>query len=90
VRVPLTERQRAILEFERTWWTQDEEKDLLIRRRFACAPTTYYEELNEVLQDPDAVVADPLVVRRLVRLRERRVRARLDGSGAQASGGSAQ
>lgn len=88
MRVPLTERQRAILEFERTWWTLDGEKDVLIRRRFACAPDTYYDELNQVLHDPEALVADPLVVRRLHRLRDRRLRARLDGSGSQASGGS--
>lgn len=83
----LTERQRAILEFERTWWTLDGDKDLLIRRRFACAPDAYYDELNQVLHDPDALTVDPLVVRRLMRLRDRKRRARLDGSGAEASGG---
>jgi len=80
----LTDRQHAILEFERTWWTMDGEKDLLIRRRFACAPDAYYEELNGVLEDPTALAADPLVVRRLMRLRDRRLRARLDASGTQA------
>ena len=90
VQVPLTERQRAILEFERTWWQHDEDKDVLIRRRFACAPSTYYDELNGVLQDPDSMTADPLVVRRLVRLRDRRLRARLDGSAVDVSGGSGQ
>jgi len=81
----LTERQQAILEFERTWWTMDGEKDLLIRRRFACAPTAYYDELNQVLDLPEALAADPLVVRRLVRMRDRRRRARLDGTGTEAS-----
>ena len=50
----LTDRQCAILEFERTWWTLGEEKELLIRRRFACGPDAYYDELNEVLHDPDS------------------------------------
>lgn len=85
VRMALTDRQQAILEFERTWWTMDGEKEALIRRRFACAPETYYEELNQVLEDPDALSVDPLVVRRLMRLRDRRHRARLDGSAASAS-----
>ena len=80
----LTDRQHAILEFERTWWTMDGEKDLLVRRRFACAPDAYYEELNQVLEDPAALEADPLVVRRLMRLRDRRLRARVDGSGTEA------
>jgi hypothetical protein len=84
----LTERHLAILEFERTWWTLDEEKDLLIRARFACAPDAYYEELNRVLDDPEAMAADPLVVRRLVRLKDRRHRARLEGSGSELSGGA--
>jgi len=83
----LSERQRAILEFERTWWTVDEEKDLAIRRRFACAPDAYYEQLNEVLHDPDALAVDPLVVRRLLRLKDRRRRARLEGSTSEAHGG---
>ena len=81
----LSNRQLAILEFERTWWTMDGEKETLIRRRFACAPDAYYEELNQVLEDPEALVADPLVVRRLMRLRDRRLRARLDGPGTEAS-----
>ena len=81
----LTDRQQAILEFERTWWTMDGEKDLLIRRRFACAPDTYYEELNQVLDSPDALAVDPLVVRRLMRLRDRRRRSRLDGASSEAS-----
>lgn len=82
VGMALTDRQQAILEFERTWWTMDGEKEVLIRRRFACAPETYYEELNQVLEDPDALSVDPLVVRRLMRLRDRRLRARIDGSAA--------
>jgi hypothetical protein len=85
VRMGLSNRQLAILEFERTWWTMDGEKETLIRRRFACAPDAYYEELNQVLEDPEALVADPLVVRRLMRLRDRRLRARLDGPGTEAS-----
>ena len=74
----LTDRQLAILEFERTWWTMDGDKDTLIRRRFACAPDAYYEELNQVLDHPGAREADPLLVRRLLRLRDRRVRARIE------------
>jgi hypothetical protein len=81
--VSLTERQRAMLDLERTWWTLDRERDLAIRERFACPPETYYRELNELLDDPDALDYDPLVVRRLRRLRDRRRRARLDGTGEQ-------
>lgn len=81
----LTDRQQAMLEFERTWWTMDGDKEVLIRRRFACSPATYYDELNQVLDLPEALAADPMVVRRLLRMRDRRLRARLDGASTEAS-----
>jgi Protein of unknown function (DUF3263) len=88
VRVALTDRERAILDFERAWWTQDGPKDQLIRERFQCSADTYYQELNQVLAHPDALAYDPLVVRRLLRLRDRRRRARLDSAAAAASEGN--
>lgn len=75
----LTERQTAIIEFEATWWMQDEVKETAIRARFACSTEEYYQELNQLLDHPGALEVDPLVVRRLRRQRERRRRARLDG-----------
>lgn len=75
----LTERQRAMLEFERTWWTMDDSRELLLRARFSCSTEDYYQELNQLLDHPGALAFDPLVVRRLRRQRERRRRARIDG-----------
>ena len=75
----LTERQRAMLEFERTWWMEDDSRDLLLRARFSCSTEDYYQELNQLLDHPGALAFDPLVVRRLRRQRERRRRARIDG-----------
>lgn len=75
----LTERERALLDFEGNWWTLDDAKDELIRARFSCSLDEYYQELNRLLEVPAALAHDPLVVRRLLRLRDRRRRARLDG-----------
>lgn len=75
----LTEREIAIIEFEATWWMQDEDKAPAIRARFACSVEEYYQQLNLLLDHPGALSVDPLVVRRLRRQRERRRRARLDG-----------
>lgn len=75
----LSERERAIIEFEGTWWMHDEARDLMIRARFACSAEEYYQELNQLLDHPGALSVDPLVVRRLRRHRERRRRARIDG-----------
>ncbi|MCU1400437.1 MAG: hypothetical protein JWN62_3546 [Acidimicrobiales bacterium] len=76
--IELTERERALLDFEGGWWTFDEAKDSLIRARFACSLDEYYQELNRLLDVPAALDHDPLVVRRLIRLRDRKRRARLD------------
>lgn len=84
----LSEREMAILDFERAWWTLDSPKDTLIRERFQCSSSDYYQELNLVLQHDDALAYDPLVVRRLHRLRDRRRRARLDGGSAAGSEGT--
>ena len=78
--IELTERERALLEFEGSWWTLDDAKDTLIRARFACSLDEYYTELNRLLESPSALAHDPLVVRRLLRLRDRRRRARLEGA----------
>ena len=76
----LTEREQAILDFERGWWTGAGVKDLMLRERFNCSADDYYNELNRLLDSPEALAYDPLVVRRLQRARERRRRMRLDGT----------
>ena len=54
-------------------------KETAIRERFELSPTRYYELLNELLETDDAMGYDPLVVRRLRRLRDRRRRQRFEG-----------
>ena len=75
----LTDRDRAILDFERSWWTESGPKDTAIRERFELSGTRYYQLLTELLDDPDALEYDPLLIRRLRRMRERRRRARVEG-----------
>lgn len=75
--VALSDEERAILDFERTWWTEDGPKEMLIEERFGFAADRYYQALNGLLERPEALAHDPLVVRRLLRLRERRRRLRL-------------
>lgn len=75
----LTERERSILEFERSWWTEPGPKELAIRERFDLSATRYYQLLAELVDSDDALEYDPLVIRRLRRMRERRRRARFEG-----------
>jgi hypothetical protein len=79
VPMALTERDRAILDFERSWWTEAGPKDAAIRERFELSGTRYYQLLAELIDDPDALEHDPLLVRRLRRVRDRRRRARIEG-----------
>ncbi|MDG1463584.1 MAG: DUF3263 domain-containing protein [Acidimicrobiales bacterium] len=74
----LTQRDRDILDFERSWWSATAPKDVQIRERFELSATRYYQVLGEMLDTDDAMAYDPLVVRRLQRQRDRRRRARLE------------
>jgi hypothetical protein len=78
----LSDRDRAILDFERSWWLETGPKEVAIKARFELSPARYYQVLNELLESPDAIAYDPLVVRRLRRLRERRRRARFESRSA--------
>jgi hypothetical protein len=82
----LTDRDRAILDFERSWWHHSGPKESLIQERFELSADEYYEVLGQLLESPEAYEHDPLGVRRLRRLRDRRRRAR-QGAAAQAEPG---
>jgi hypothetical protein len=74
----MTDRDRAIIEFERTWWSEDSSKESMIRERFELSTTRYYELLADLIDSDEAYEYDPLVIRRLRRLRDRRRRARFE------------
>ena len=74
----LTPREHAVLDFERRWWTEPGPKDLRIRERFDISPAQYVDELRALVERPEALEAEPLVVRRLRREAQRSVRTRVD------------
>lgn len=82
----LTERDRAILEFERSWWSEGGPKEALIVERFELSASRYYQILGELLDSDAAYAHDPLVVRRLRRQRDRRRRARGASAAPTATG----
>ena len=73
----LDERTRAILDFERSWWKDPGTKERRIRERFGISVTRYHQLLMRAIDVPDALRYDPMLVRRLRRLREARRRRRL-------------
>jgi len=72
----LSRREHEMLAFERQWWRRAGAKETAIRDRFGMTPTRYYQVLNALIDRPDALAADPLLVQRLRRLRLARQRTR--------------
>ena len=75
-RTSLSQRDREILEFERQWWKYAGAKEHAVREKFDMSSTRYYQVLNALIDRPEALEADPLLVRRLRRLRAARQRQR--------------
>lgn len=72
----LTPLEAEILEFERQWWRLAGAKEQVIRDRFGLTSTRYHQQLNALLDRPAALRADPMLVKRLQRLRSARDRDR--------------
>ena len=72
----LSRREHDILAFERQWWKYAGAKETAIRELFGLSATRYYQVLNTLIDDPDALAADPLLVKRLRRMRSSRQKAR--------------
>jgi hypothetical protein len=72
----LSDRDRGILEFERQWWKYAGAKEQAIRDLFDMSGTRYYQLLNGLIDTPEALAFDPMLVKRLRRMRSSRQRAR--------------
>ena len=75
----LSERERAILDFEGSWWTEPGSKEAAIRARLGLSASRYRQILAALIDSAEAETAAPLTVRRLRRERDRRRRARFEG-----------
>src|SRR5579875_3250226 len=72
----LTELGMRVLAFERNWWRSPGAKEREILAVFGMSPTRYYQILSELIDNPAAAQADPVVVARLRRRRAARARLR--------------
>jgi len=75
--VPFGDRERQILEFERFWWKYAGAKERAIKESLEMSATRYYQLLNQIIDMPEAVAYDPILVKRLQRLRAFRQRERV-------------
>ncbi len=73
----LAQRDRQLLDFERESWKLSISKERAIRESFGFSPARYRQLLNAVIDRPEALVYDPMLVRRLRRIREARRRRRV-------------
>ena len=72
----LSERERRILEFERQWFRYAGAKERAIKETFDISATRYYQILAELSDRPEALAHDPMLVKRLRKVRAQRQRQR--------------
>jgi hypothetical protein len=78
----LSDRERRVLELERGWWKHGATKAEAVREQVGMTLAEYHPFLNALLDRPEALEHDPLLVKRLRRLRATRRGA---GSGRRAA-----
>ncbi|MDQ0822646.1 hypothetical protein QFZ69_003525 [Arthrobacter sp. V1I7] len=69
---PLGSRDQQMLSLERQWWKYAGAKEQAIRELFDLSATHYYQILNALIDTEDALAHDPMLVKRLRRLRTSR------------------
>ncbi len=72
----LSERDIAILDFEREWWQHQGSKEDSIRQTFGLSGARYYQVLGALLSSEAALAYDPMLVKRLLRLKDERRNSR--------------
>jgi len=72
----LSERDMRILAFERRGWRSPAVKEQAIAEVLDMPATRYYQLLNELIDRPEALAFDPVLVKRLQAQRARRHRVR--------------
>ncbi|GAA0532939.1 hypothetical protein GCM10011581_17730 [Saccharopolyspora subtropica] len=72
----MNDMDRAILAFEQEHWHYQGNKERVIQERFGVSPNRYYQRLNRLLDEPEALQQQPALVKRLQRRRDERQRRR--------------
>jgi hypothetical protein len=72
----LSDRDQQVLAFERRWWKYAGAKEQAIRELFGMSANRYYQVLNALIDSPAALAHDPMLIKRLRRMRTSRQRAR--------------
>lgn len=62
-----------LLDFEREWWRHAGSKEAGVKEKFGISLSEYYERLNNLIDSDEALAIQPLLVKRLRRLRALRI-----------------
>ncbi len=73
----LSDLESRILDFEGNWWRFAGAKESAIKELFDLSAPRYYQLLNDLIDRDDALMAAPMLVKRLRRLREARISTRI-------------
>ncbi|MFM6974289.1 MAG: DUF3263 domain-containing protein [Agromyces sp.] len=74
--MPLSDEERAVLEFEARHPEVGPAKNQAVRTQLQLSPVRYYQLLSRLADSGDALQFDPVLVHRLRRIRERELRER--------------
>lgn len=72
----LSDLDLRVIAFEREWADRVGAKEAAIRSEFGLSAARYYQVLYDVIDTPAALRHDPVLVRRLQRVRDARARSR--------------
>ncbi len=72
----LSELEIKLLEFEINWWRHAGSKESAVKELFNLTPPAYYQLLNNLIDRQEALMAQPILVKRLRRIRDARTTAR--------------
>jgi hypothetical protein len=67
----LAETDRAVLDFEGSWWLYPGPKDRAVSEYLGMSAARYYQVLRRLLDRPEAQAYAPLTIHRLRRMRDR-------------------
>lgn len=73
----LSSRDQRILDFEREWKRHAEAKEDAVHTVFGLTYARYYQVLNSIIDSPAALAYDPMLIKRLQRIRETRIQSRI-------------
>ena len=79
----LSDQDMRVLRFERTTWRTVGAKEQAIAEVLGLTATRYYQVLNELIDTPEALKFDPVLVKRLRARRARRQKIRSSQPGTK-------